>query len=33
LQFIVVIGGVAVVVANFLSDIILMYTDPRIRIA
>lgn len=33
LQFIVVIGGVAVVVANFLSDIVLMYTDPRIRIA
>jgi peptide/nickel transport system permease protein len=32
LQFIVVIGGVAVVLANFLSDIILMYTDPRIRI-
>jgi len=33
LQFIVVIGGVAVVLANFLSDIILMYTDPRIRVA
>jgi peptide/nickel transport system permease protein len=33
LQFIVVIGGVAVVLANFLSDLILMYTDPRIRIA
>lgn len=33
LQFIVVIGGVAVVVANFLSDLVLMYTDPRIRIA
>lgn len=33
LQFIVVIGGVAVVLANFLSDIVLMYTDPRIRIA
>jgi peptide/nickel transport system permease protein len=32
LQFIVVIGGVAVVVANFISDIVLMYTDPRIRI-
>jgi peptide/nickel transport system permease protein len=33
LQFIVVIGGVAVVVANFLSDIILLYIDPRIKIA
>lgn len=33
LQFIVVIGGVAVVIANFISDIVLMYTDPRIRIA
>lgn len=33
LQFIVVIGGVAVVLANFISDIVLMYTDPRIRIA
>jgi len=33
LQFIVVIGGVAVVLANFLSDILLIYTDPRIRIA
>lgn len=33
LQFIVVIGGVAVVIANFLSDLLLMYTDPRIRIA
>jgi peptide/nickel transport system permease protein len=33
LQFIVVIGGVAVVLANFLSDIVLMYIDPRIRIA
>jgi peptide/nickel transport system permease protein len=33
LQFIVVIGGVAVVIANFLSDILLIYTDPRIRIA
>ncbi len=32
LQFIVVIGGVAVVIANFLSDIILMYVDPRIRV-
>jgi len=33
LQFIVVIGGVAVVLANFISDIVLMYTDPRIRIS
>ncbi len=33
LQFIVVIGGVAVVLANFLSDLLLIYTDPRIRIA
>jgi peptide/nickel transport system permease protein len=32
LQFIVVIGGVAVVVANFLSDIILLYIDPRIKV-
>lgn len=33
LQFIVVIGGVAVVIANFLADLILMYIDPRIKIA
>jgi len=33
LQFIVIIGGVAVVLANFISDIVLMYTDPRIRMA
>lgn len=33
LQFIVVIGGVAVVVANFLADLVLMYIDPRIKIA
>lgn len=31
LQFIVVIGGVAVVVANFLADMILLYIDPRIK--
>ena len=31
LQFIVVIGGVAVVIANFLADMILLYIDPRIR--
>lgn len=33
LQFIVVIGGVAVVVANFLADIVLIYIDPRIKIS
>lgn len=33
LQFIVVIGGVAVVIANFLADILLLYIDPRIKIA
>jgi peptide/nickel transport system permease protein len=33
LQFIVVIGGVAVVIANFISDIILLYIDPRIKIS
>lgn len=33
LQFIIVIGGVAVVIANFISDIILYYVDPRIKIA
>ncbi len=33
LQFIVVIGGVAVVVANFLGDLLLLYIDPRIKIA
>lgn len=33
LQFIVVIGGVAVVVANFIGDIVLIYIDPRIKIA
>lgn len=33
LQFIVVIGGVAVVVANFIGDMILMYIDPRIKVA
>jgi peptide/nickel transport system permease protein len=32
IQFIVVIGGVAVVVANFLSDMILIYVDPRIKV-
>jgi len=33
LQFIVVVGGVAVVVANFLADMILYYIDPRIKIS
>jgi len=33
LQFVVVIGGVAVVVANFLADLLLIYVDPRIKIA
>ena len=33
LQFIVVIGGVAVVVANFIADMVLMYIDPRIKIS
>lgn len=32
LQFIVVIGGVAVVLANFIADMILMYIDPRIKV-
>ncbi len=32
LQFIVVIGGVAIVIANLVSDFILMYLDPRIKI-
>jgi peptide/nickel transport system permease protein len=33
LQFIVVIGGVAVVLANFLADMLLLYIDPRIKIS
>jgi len=33
LQFIVVIGGVAVVIANFLADMMLYYVDPRIKIS
>ncbi len=32
LQFIVVVGGVAIVLANLLSDFLLMYLDPRIKI-
>lgn len=33
LQFIIVIGGVAVVFANFIGDIVLLYIDPRIKIS
>ncbi len=33
LQFIIVIGGVAVVIANFIGDLVLIYIDPRIKIA
>jgi peptide/nickel transport system permease protein len=33
LQFIVVIGGIAVVIANFLADLLLLYLDPRIKIS
>ncbi len=33
LQFIIVIGGVAIVLANFISDFILILLDPRIKIA
>ncbi len=32
IQFIVVLGGVAVVLANFLADLILLKIDPRIKI-
>jgi peptide/nickel transport system permease protein len=32
LQFVVVVGGVAVVIANFIGDLILVYIDPRIRL-
>ncbi len=32
IQFIVVLGGVAVVLANFLADLILVKIDPRIKI-
>ncbi len=33
LQFIVVIGGVAIVIANLVSDFLLLWLDPRIKIA
>jgi peptide/nickel transport system permease protein len=32
LQFIIVIGGVAIVLANLVSDFILLWLDPRIKI-
>ena len=32
LQFIFFIGGVAVVIANLLADIVLVYLDPRVKI-
>jgi len=32
LQFVVVVGGVAVVLANFIADLILIYIDPRIKL-
>lgn len=33
LQFIIVVGGIAVVIANFLADLALLYLDPRIKIS
>jgi len=33
LQFIIVIGGVAVVIANLVADFVLLWLDPRIKIA
>ena len=33
LQFVVVLGGIAVVVANFAADLILLKIDPRIKVA
>lgn len=33
LQFVVVMGGIAVVVANFVADLILLKIDPRIKVA
>ncbi len=33
LQFVVVIGGIAIVVANFVADLILLKIDPRIKVA
>jgi len=33
LQFIIVIGGVAVVIANFIADMMLYWIDPRIKVS
>lgn len=33
IQFVVVIGGIAVIIANFIADLILVKIDPRIKIA
>ncbi len=33
LQFVVVLGGIAVVIANFVADLILLKIDPRIKVA
>ena len=33
LQFVVVLGGIAVVLANFVADLILLKIDPRIKVA
>lgn len=32
LQFIFLIGGIAVVIANFVADIVIYYLDPRVKI-
>jgi len=32
LQFIFFIGGVAVVIANLIADVVLIYLDPRVKI-
>ena len=32
LQFIFLVGGVAVVIANLLADITIFYLDPRVKI-
>lgn len=33
IQFVTVIGGIAVVIANFIADLILVKIDPRIKVA
>ena len=33
LQFIIVVGGVAIVLANLVSDFILLLLDPRIKVS